>query len=842
MNISEFVAKWRKVELTERSASQQHFLDLCAVFEHPTPAEADPAGVWFTFEKGAEKHGGGQGWADVWKRGFFGWEYKGKHKDLSAAYDQLLKYREALENPPLLVVCDMDRFVVHTNFTATVAKTYEISLDDLEQPQNIDILRKVFYESDKLRPNVTSETITKEVARRLGEVAQALRKRDLDATEVARFLDRIVFCLFAEDVGLLPKKLFSQIVDKARDPQHFTKLIGQLFEAMAEGGDFGLDTIRYFNGNLFTSDAILELRDGEIRSVQAAARLDWSAVDPSIFGTLFERGLDPDTRAQLGAQYTSRADIETLIEPVVMQPLRREWADTRDQIEKILAKAKTKGDFRKASELIRHFHGHLAEIKVLDPACGSGNFLYVTLQKLKDLEKEVLIYAADKGLGNFIPLVGPWQFYGIEINPYAFDLAQTTLWIGYLQWIQANGFGVPTEPILRRMDNFKLMDAILDLSDPENPKEPEWPSVDFIVGNPPFLGDKKMRGELGDEYVEALRKLYEGRVSGGADLVTYWFEKARQQLHEGRCKRAGLLATQGIRGGRNRQVLERIGNTGNIFFAVSDRDWILDGATVHVSLIGFDNGAESNRVLNGESVETIYSNLTGGDATTSDATKAKALAENANLCFLGVMKAGAFDISEDHVLTMAIAPNPNGRPNSDVLRPRLTARDILHRIDVGWIIDFGCDAKPSEGSQYEKPWEYLDLHVKPERLTNRRKRLATHWWIHGECRPGLRRALTGHPRFIITPEVSKHRIFVWLDAIFLADHQTRAFAFDDDYSFGVLHSRIHERWALNQGTQLREKESGFRYTPTTCFETFPFPQPTPEQTQEISEAARSLAR
>lgn len=648
MNVPEFVSKWQKVELTERSASQQHFLDLCEVFDHPKPAQDDPSGEKFTFERGADKHGGGHGWADVWKRGFFGWEYKGKHKDLNAAYDQLLRYREALESPPLLVVCDMDRFVIHTNFTATVGKTYEISLDDLNTPRNIEILRNVFHDPEKLRPDATSAAITKAVAERLAEVAQGLRKRGLDATEVARFLDRIVFCLFAEDVGLLPEKLFSNIVEKSRDPEHFSKLIGQLFEAMNEGGDFGLETIRHFNGNLFIASPVLALTDPEIRNVQAAARLDWSAVDPSIFGTLFERGLDPDTRAQLGAQYTSREDIETLIEPVVMTPLRREWMQTRSKIDTLLATGTTKRDYRDARALLMDFHHSLAEIKVLDPACGSGNFLYVTLQKMKDLEKEVLVYAGDRELGNFLPLVGPWQFYGIEINPYAFDLAQTTLWIGYLQWIQANGFGVPTEPILRRMDNFRRMDAILDLSDPEHPKEPEWPAVDFIVGNPPFLGNRFIARELGKDYVAALAKLYQIRLGGKPDLVCYFFEKAHEAIEQGRCKRAGLLATQGIRGGTNRNVLERIKQTGDIFFAVSDRNWILDGANVHVSIVGFDDGSEHQRILNGQIVSTIHSNLTAG----VDITKAVPLLENLGVSFQGSIKRGEFDIDESKALSL----------------------------------------------------------------------------------------------------------------------------------------------------------------------------------------------
>jgi len=419
MNVSQFVAKWREVELTERSASQQHFLDLCSLLDHPTPAEADRTGEYFTFEKGAAKHGGGKGWADVWKRDFFGWEYKGKHKDLDAAYDQLLLYREALENPPLLVVCDMDRFVIHTNFTATANKTYEITLDDLDTPRSIEILRRVFYNPEKLRPSATSDAITRDVAERLAGVAKNLRDRGYEPTVVARFLDRIVFCLFAEDVGLLPKKLFSEIAENAQDPKQFADLIGQLFAAMANGGYIFVHPIRHFNGNLFVDSPIIELTQAEIRHVQAAARLDWSAVDPSIFGTLFQRGLDPDTRAQLGAQYTSREDIETLIEPVVMQPLRREWQATRVAIENLLTtgRAKPTGKekpltkdtatkaYKEARTRLRSFHERLAHIKVLDPACGSGNFLYVTLQKMKDLEKEVLVYAGERSLGSFLALV-----------------------------------------------------------------------------------------------------------------------------------------------------------------------------------------------------------------------------------------------------------------------------------------------------------------------------------------------------------------------------------------------------------------------------------------------------
>src|SRR5215213_9783708 len=749
-----FISKWRHVQLTERSASQQHFLDLCEVLEHPKPAEADPAGEWFTFERGADKRGGGRGWADVWKREFFGWEYKGKRKNLDAAFDQLLLYRESLENPPLLVVCDMDRIRVHTNFTAAVNQVHELRLEELGEPRNLEVLRAVFFDPKRLRPQATVAGVTKVVAERLAGVAQTLRGRGLEPTAVARFLDRIVFCLFAEDVGLLPRGLFTRVTEKARDPEHFSKLVGQLFDAMREGGDFGLETIRHFNGGLFTDSPVLTLTGEEVAHIRAAAKLDWGAVDPSVFGTLFERGLDPNTRAQLGAQYTSREDIETLIEPVVMRPLREEWERTQAAVERLLdvnaGKSKTKEALgrreREARALVRAFYERLSEVKVLDPACGSGNFLYVTLQKLKDLEKQVLVYAGDRGLGNFLPQVNPTQFYGIEVNPYAFDLAQTTLWIGFLQWIHQNGYGTPAEPILRPMTSFRNMDAVLELSDPDSPREPEWPAADFIVGNPPFLGGKRLRAELGDDYVNALFKVYKGRVPAEADLVAYWFEKARAQVEKGECGRAGILSTQGIRGGANREVLKRIKESGDIFFAESDRPWVLNGAAVHVSMVGFDDGTEREKILDSAAVININSNLT----STADITQAAPLAENLGVAFMGDTKGGAFDINEDVALDMLRQPNPHGRPNSDVIVPWVNGFDVTRRSANMYIIDFGTQMSEEEAADYEAPFEYVKKEVWPKKKDNNREAYRKFWWRHTEARPGMVAALSKVPRFIAT--------------------------------------------------------------------------------------------
>ncbi len=856
MTPAEFVAKWRKVELGERQAAQSHFADLCRLVGHQTPTDADPSGEFFCYEKGAEKHGGGDGWADVWKRGYFGWEYKGKHKDLDTAYDQLLLYREALENPPLLVVCDLDRILVHTNFTGTRKELHEIPLDKLAEPRSLEVLRAAFFEPEKLKPGTTSQTITAEAASRIGEIAQRLRDRGLDPHEVARFLDRVIFCLFAEDVGLLPNRVFTQLVEKARrDPERFSRLAGQLFGAMTVGGDFGVDTIRRFDGNLFDDARVLDLTADEIEAIYNASRLDWAAVDASIFGTLFERGLDPDKRSQLGAHYTSRADIETLVEPVVMQPLRREWAEVQRRVTNLLAtgkkepagneKAPAGKALKKAQEEavrdVRRFLEHLAHVHVLDPACGSGNFLYVTLQKLKDLEKEAILFAQVELGASFLPLVGPWQLHGIEINPYAFELAQMTVWIGYLQWIRDNGFGSTEDPVLRPMENFECKDAILDLSDPENPKEPGWPKVDFIVGNPPFLGGKFLRRGFTDDYVDHLFELWSEAVPREADLCCYWFEKARQAIADGKAKRAGLLATQGIRGGANREVLKRIKESGDVFFAVSDREWVLDGARVHVSLIGFDDGQQHDRLLDGQPIAEIGSNLTRSGALTESAQ----LRENTGVSFMGITPAGTFDIADQEALALLSLPNPHGRPNSDVVSPYLNGADVTRRSRSNWTIDFHSMSE-DHAARYEAPFRVLSERVRPERANNRRESYRRYWWLYAESREGMRAALADRVRATATIAVAKHRLFVWFSTPTLVDHALFAFARSDDYFFGVLHSRLHEVWALAQGTQLREKESGFRYTPTTCFETFPFPWPPGQEPQgdprveAIAAAAKEL--
>ncbi len=333
------------------------------------------------------------------------------------------------------------------------------------------------------------------------------------------------------------------------------------------------------------------------------------------------------------------------------------------------------------------------------------------------------------------------------------------IWIGYLQWMKFNGFNPPNDPVLEPIKSIRLMDAILDLSDPQYPKEPEWPEAEFIVGNPPFLGDKVMRGGLGDKYVEQLRTMYAGRIPGGADLCCYWFEKARAQIKAGHTIRAGLLGTQNVRGGASRKALDRIAETGSIFFGVSDRNWVLDGAMVHISMVGFDSGIENAKTLDGMTVATINPNLTGS----VDITKAKRLQENAAIGFLGSCKGGSFDITESEAIRLVTASgNPHGRPNSDLLRPVVNSRDLLGRSEGRWIIDTG-NLTLAEAALYTDPFAIVEARVKPTREVNRDKWLRENWWRPQRMRPEMQEAIGPLHRFCVTPTTSKHRIFSFLE-------------------------------------------------------------------------------
>ena len=770
----EFITKWRASELKESSASQEHFINLCGLLGEPTPAEADPTGDHYCFERGARKDTGGDGWADVWKRHCFAWEYKGKHADLDAAFAQLRQYALALENPPLLIVSDMARFRIRTNWTNSVSEKHEFTLDDLADATVRDKLKWAMSDPDRLRPGESRQALTERAAETFASLAQSLRERGHDPQVVAHFVNRLVFCMFAEDVGLLADNIFTRMLEHAhKRPEDFAALARDLFGAMATGGRIGFEAVAWFNGGLFDDDTALPLDKTEIDTTLKASSLDWSEIDPSILGTLFERGLDPDKRSQLGAHYTDRDKIMLIVEPVVIRPWLAEWAAEKAEVAAELERAgaakslaaRTK-QRNEAERRYRAFLNRLRAFTVLDPACGSGNFLYLALQALKDLEHRVQFEAEALGFQRAFPEIGPANVKGIEINPYAAELARVSVWIGEIQWMRRNGFSEARDPILKPLDTIERRDAILT---PDG-AEPDWPKADVVIGNPPFLGDKLLIRHLGNDYVARLRKTYSGRLPAQADLVCYWFEKAAKQIPAGRATRAGLVATNSIRGGANRRALDAATEAGRIFEAWSDEPWVIDGAAVRVSLVCFsraDDNSVSSAHLDGQSVDEIYADLTARSEGTVgiDLTAVRRLPANSGVAFIGDAKHGTFDVSGDQAREWLRLPaNPNGRTNADVLKPWRNGMDLTRRTAGKWIVDFGWQMSEADAALYEEPFRWVQEHVYPLRRHNHRAAYRKHWWRHGEPRQGMWRALKGRRRYIATPRVAKHRLFVWCDS------------------------------------------------------------------------------
>lgn len=817
MTPTEFIAKWQGSPLSERSGAQSYFNDLCDMLGVDKPNDPEN----YCFERGASRTGAGHGWADVWKRGCFAWENKAPGKDLAAALKQLMTYALALDNPPLLVVSDREIIQIHTHFTGTPSEVHTIHLEDIGLPDNQAKLRALFDNPDRFRPVRTTLAVTEEAAGRMGAVAKRLTERGNDPLEVAHFLIQCVFCMFSEDAGILPEKLFETVLDKSNpDGSKAQARLTMLFEAMTKGGAFGADDIPWFNGGLFENVAVPALETADVVELLAAARMNWGAIEPAILGTLFERGLNPDMRSQLGAHYTDPDTIMKLVRPVVIEPLEREWAEVHAKLVTLApnfgyAKGKKKAlpnvERREGQALFNTYLERLKNYRVLDPACGSGNFLYLSLKALKDQEHRANLEAEVLGLQRQVSIeASPANVLGIELNPYAAELARVTVWIGEIQWMLTHGYRYRDSPILAPLDHIEQRDAVLNADG----TEPAWPACDAIVGNPPFLGGNMMRREMGDSYVESLRSRYDGRIPGGADLVIYWFGKALTHFEEGKCQRVGLVGTNSIRGGANRKVLEQIVAGPGIFEAWSDEPWVNNGAAVRVSLVAFGQGTSPR--LDGQLVACIQADL-----TTVDMTAARRLPENAGISFQGPVLVGPFEVEGGIARDWLKLPNPNGRPNRDVVRPLTNGRDITDRSRGLYVVDFSSMTQ-DEASLYEQPFEHVRHHVKPLRDMNRDESRRARWWLHGRLGTEWRRAISGLPRYIATTRVAKYRTFVWFPTAYWPSDAVVGIARSDDTSFGILHSRFHELWSLKMCTWLGVGNDP-RYTPTTTFETFPFP-------------------
>ena len=874
MTPQDFIHQWSPggggYSMSERAGAQPHFIELCNVLGVQSPNDAEN----YSFEYGATLLDGKRGFADVFKRGTFAWEYKQPGGDLVGALRRLKDYASAMHNPPLLVVSDRMVFRIYTQFTGRPTEAYEVALKELTDPTKRELLRRALTDPISFQPTRTNRDITEAAARAFADVAERMRNERREPPErVAHFLTQCLFCFFAEDVGLLPARLFEKLVALQIMPEKLRGALVELFEKMntKDGALFGTDAIPWFNGGLFQKIDVPNLTKMDVDALKTASTLNWSAIDVAIFGTLFERGLDPKKRSQLGAHYTDPATIMRIVTPVVERPLRAEWAQARAKIQKAFASTKNRAN--KAPATLKQpyfaFLKRLSEYRVLDPACGSGNFLYLALKTLKDIEHSVHVDAEALGLIRELDLVvSPANVLGIEINEYAAELARVTVWIGELQWRLQHGYPFKQNPVLEPLDHIECRDALLTSSPnamqapsplvgegggeglvgeqnnvgapthvPPHPSplprgergqngviqtvEASWPRADAVIGNPPFVGDKKMRAELGDEYTETLRKVYVGRVPGGADLVTYWFAKAGAAIASGNLKFAGLVSTNSVRQRANRSVLEDIVARTPIHAAWSDEAWVNNGAAVRVSIVCMGDKQVQPK-LDGVAVSRIHADLTARDelGEGNDLTSAKSLAENSASSFFGLCLAGPFKVSSNTAASWLRQPNPDGKSNAEVLKPIYNGMDVTKRWAGDWTIDFGVRMGERDAALYEAPFAYVTREVKPIRVGNREKQRESNWWRLGRPRPELRSHLVSLTRFIATVETSKHRLFVALPTSVAPEHRLIVIPREDDSTLGILQSRIHVCWALAKGGTLEDRPV---YNTSQCFETFPFP-------------------
>ena len=836
MTPEHFIATWENTALNEEQGAQSWFNDLCELIGHEKP-RGERNGLVYAFE-----HRIATGKADAFYENHFAWEFKAREGQLDEAMRQALGYSMYLKTPPLLVVSAFSVIRIRTNFPGMESVQREIRIADLEQPEIRDVIKRVFTNPEWFNTGKSRDDVTKATAALFQAVSNDMAGSGYGADpskirELAQYLNQIIFCLYAEDAGLLPDGAFTGlVVNQRREPERFRRGAQTLFAEMNHGGLFGPQTIEHFNGELFAHVPDVTLNTAALERLAEAAAQNWSNIEPSIFGALFERALGlTEERAPLGAHYTSEAAIRRVVQPVILDDLQREWERAKADADA----AQSSGDTDGALAAMQAYRRQLAGARVLDPACGSGNFLYVTLKALLDLERRAIDYRTALRNNPDAPLVNPTQMMGLEVNEYAAQLAKTALWIGYIQWHQANGFAYTNRPILDNIDGIERRDAAIAVDDDGGgAAKAQWPAADYIIGNPPFLGASNMLDELGADYTGRLRQTYRHELDGAVDLCCYWFEQARAQIAEGRARRAGLLATQAIRFSSNRRTLERIKETGDIFAAYDDLEWKPEepgSAAVHVSIVCFDDGSETAKMLNGAPASDIDTRLT--DDVHLD--QAKRLSQNSGVAFQGVKKGGPFDIAPQDAATMLADTNPNGKPNSDVITRYVIGSDLNGKPKERWLIDFRIMPE-SEAQLYSLPYQHCLMRVQPKRATSRDQRLREHWWQHDRNRMDARAVITKLTRYIGTSQVSKHRYFQYIDADTAPDGTIIAFCREDDYFLGILESRFHKVWTAAIGTQLREKESGRRYIISECFEKFPFPSPTATQRQAVAQAARRL--
>lgn len=953
----EFIAKWQPSGGNERANTQLFVADLCALLDvaPPQPTVSDPARNDYVFERHVIKTEidgtTSNGWIDAYKRDHFILEAKqGSAADIAAveggqgdslrdffgqtaadrfkrgmakrgtgqwtgamqrAAGQAEGYAKALPAdhgwPPFLIVTDVGYCIdVYADFQRSGKgyapfpdrRRYRITLDDLRNEEVRERLAAIWSAPMSLDPSAEAARVTREIAGHLATLAKGIEAREQNPDRVAAFLMRTLFTMFAEDTGLIAKESFKELLRRHRDePDILAQQLTALWQVMDSGGFAAsiAKNVMRFNGWLFKDTAALPLTTGEIDVLILAAEAKWDKVEPAIFGTLLERALNPKERAKLGAHYTPRAYVERLVGPTIMEPLRDDWKG----VQAAATEAAEAGDRDGARKVVETFHTRLAQTKVLDPACGTGNFLYVAMARMKELEGEVLELLEALGDERYLAELGshtitPENFLGIEINPRAAAIAQLVLWIGYLQWhFRVNGEDrMPEAPVLRDVRTIECRDALIDWDRKElerddygrpvtrwdgetmkkhpvtgkdvpdetarvevyryvNPRAAKWPKADFIVGNPPFIGNKRMRTRLGDTYVEAVRSKYD-KVPGDVDFVMYWWWKAAQMLRSYTTRRMGLITTNSIKQVSNRAVLQQASQgliPITLDYAVPDHPW-LDEATDAVVRVAFTVASVGRKAGIIEIIEherkdreelaivqfaklrgMIHSNLSIG----ADIAAAKPLKSNQKLSYMGIIPVGVgFRTDEAHAASLGLTSGDRE------LRRYLGGSDLTDNAPFGLIIDVNHLDRQELEKLFPRVFGYLMESVQPHRAVVKRENHRVFWWRYGEARVDMRRALQTLKRFVATTETSKHRWFTFLPADVLPDQKVRVIALEDSLHLGVLSSRYHVAFA-NSASGRQGAGNDYVYNHTICFDPFPFPKTSDEALKSrIRDAAEKL--
>ncbi|MGH6736286.1 MAG: class I SAM-dependent DNA methyltransferase [Methyloceanibacter sp.] len=921
LQVEAFVAHWSQSSGAERANFQSFAKDLCKLLDlpEPEPTRGDASLDSYVFEYGVKfKEADGSespGRIDLYKKGSFVLEAKqsrleGRPKAIPGQEDlfvsdtqsqgrrsanrgwdvlmmnarrQAEEYAKALPAshgwPPFILVCDVGHCIeVYADFSGQ-GKNYaqfpdrqgfRIFLEDLRKEDVRKRLKLIWTDPQALDLSRQSAKVTREIAARLAQVSKALEAKGYDAEQVALFLMRCLFTMFAEDVELLPKESFTTLLAKcADDPSKFAPMVEQLWVAM-DKGEFAYAIERKvprFNGRLFADAKALPLGREEIGELVAAAKANWREVEPAIFGTLLEQALDKEERKRLGAHYTPRAYVERLVVATIIEPLRVEWANVQATAERLRKEKRGKD----ALAVVKAFHDKLCDTRVLDPACGTGNFLYVSMELMKRLEGEVLESLLDLGGQEALSslerhTVDPHQFLGLELNPRAAAIAELVIWLGYLQWHFRTKGSAPSEPILRDFRNIEVKDAVLTWEGWPVPqiiegkvtypkaRQPDWPEAEFIIGNPPFIGNKRLKARLGSEYVKALRSAYPA-VPGSVDLVMYWWFRCAEFLKRARITRFGLIATNSIVQPLNRPGLAYLSETEprcSVIFAIPDHPWVdvEKGAQVRVAMLAAKLGVspgklveiQTGRSRRGNAPVTSYRETEGlinvRLTIGADTSKTNPLISNRSVSQQGVILVGEGFRLKPPERRHLIDISPEYQT---IIRPYRIGNDLTDVAEERYVIDVNAWSETELRDKYPHAYEILLERVKPERATNNDPAFRDYWWRFGRRRPEIVDLSMGQERYIATCRTARYRFFTFLDSAIVPDAKIIFIGLGDGYSLGVLSSSTHVKWSLAAGAWLGVGNDS-NYNHSDCFDPFPFPEVGSEVRAEVCALAEALDR